>query len=134
MRILFDTNVILDVLLDRKPFSNVATELLEKVESGVLVGYISATTVTTIHYLAAKSVGPEKSRIEIAKLISLFEIAPINRAVIEMAIKSRVADFEDAVLCEAARHVGIDGIVTRNVKDFKQSDLKIYDPVELVKM
>lgn len=134
MRILVDTNVILDVLLDREPFSNVATQLLEKVENGILVGYLSATTITTIYYLTAKSIGREKAQIEISKLLSLFEVAPINRTVIEMAIRSKVSDFEDAVLCEAARHVGADGIVTRNIKDFKQADVNIYSPAELIKL
>ena len=74
MRILFDTNVILDVLLDREPFSDAATQLLENVENGSLVGYLSATTITTIHYLAAKSIGKEKAQIEISKLLSTIEI------------------------------------------------------------
>lgn len=134
MRILFDTNVVLDVLLDRGPFADVATELFEKVEHGILTGYICATTVTTIHYIASKAIGPEKAQSEIEKLISLFEIAPVNRAVIEMAFKSKVTGFEDAILCESARHIEATGIVTRNVSDFRQADMTIYSPVELAEI
>jgi len=134
LRILFDTNVVLDVLLDREPFADVATKLFEKVENGALAGYICATTVTTIHYLVSKALGGERSQVEIEKLLSLFEIAPVNRAVIEMALKNKIADFEDAILCESARHVEANGIVTRNVRDFRKSDLTVYDPTELAEI
>lgn len=132
MRILFDTNVILDVMLDREPFADAASALLEQVENGVMAGYLSATTITTIHYLASKAIGKEKAQTEIEKLVSLFEVAPINRAVLEAALKSRMADFEDAVLSEAAKAVGVDGIVTRNIKDFKSAGISIYNPIELL--
>ncbi|MFA4835439.1 MAG: PIN domain-containing protein [Dehalococcoidia bacterium] len=132
MRILFDTNVILDVMLDREPFADAASALLEQVENGVIAGYLSATTITTIHYLASKAIGEEKAQTEIEKLFSLFEVAPINRAVLEAALKSRMADFEDAVLSEAAKAVGVDGIVTRNIKDFKRAGISIYNPIELL--
>jgi len=132
LRILFDTNVILDVMLDREPFADAASALLEQVENGVIAGYLSATTITTIHYLASKAIGEEKAQTEIEKLFSLFEVAPINRAVLEAALKSRMADFEDAVLSEAAKAVGVDGIVTRNIKDFKRAGISIYNPIELL--
>ena len=134
MKVLFDTNVILDVMLDRKPFSNVSAQLFSKVESGDIIGYISATTVTTIHYLAVKVVGTGKAKSEIDKLFTLFEVAPVNRAVLEEAAKSNITGFEDAVIHGAARHVGVDAIVSRNVKDFKRSILPVYTPNELSKI
>ena len=131
MRILFDTNVILDVLLDREPFSHSATRLMDKAETGVLTGYLSATTITTIYYLVAKTIGRKRAQNEVSKLLSLFEVAPVNRPVVEAALKSKLIDFEDAVLVEAARQVGADGIVTRNVRDFNRADMVIYTPAEL---
>ncbi len=133
MKVLFDTNVVLDVLLDRKPYSNASAQLFSKVESGDIVGYICATTVTTIHYLAVKVVGAGKAKSEIDKLLTLFEIAPVNRAVLENAATSNITDFEDAVIHEAARHVGVDAIVSRNIKDFKRALLPVYTPNELSK-
>ena len=59
MKTLFDTNVILDVLLDREPFSDEASFLLSKVERAEIVGFICATTVTTIYYIASKALGPK---------------------------------------------------------------------------
>ena len=92
MRILFDTNVILDLLLDREPFSFAAAELFLLVEAGEITGYVCATSVTTIHYLARKVIGDRTAVEEINKLMKLFEIAPVNRAVLDAAIASGFND------------------------------------------
>ena len=134
MKMLFDTNVVLDVMLDRKPFVNTAEQLFSKVEMGGIIGFVSATTITTIYCLATKAIGSDHAKLEINKLLSLFEIAPINRAVLESAIKLNFPDFEDAVLHEAARHIDAQAIVTRNINDFKHSTLNIYTPEELIKL
>ena len=134
MNILFDTNVILDVMLDRTPFSEPASQLMSLVERGEISGIICATTVTTIHYLSTKVLGKNKSQNQIKDLIALFEIASVNRTVIEDALKSRFTDFEDAVIYQAANHAAAEGIVTRDPKGFKQSKLPVYSPVELLKI
>lgn len=132
MNILFDTNVILDVMLDRPPFSDPASQLLSLVEQGEISGILCATSVTTIHYLSAKALGKNKSQKQIKNLITLFEIASVNRAVIEKALKSTFNDFEDAVIYQAAHHAGAESIVTRDPKGFKKSELPVYNPVELL--
>ena len=104
MRILFDTNVILDVLLDREPFSSTAAKLFSEVEAGNIAGYVCATTITTLHYLASKVMGAASAKEQINKLTMLFEIAPVNRAVLDAALLSEFKDFEDAVVHEAALH------------------------------
>jgi predicted nucleic acid-binding protein len=132
MKTLFDTNVILDVLLDREPFSNDASLLLSKVEQSEIIGFICATTVTTIHYIATKALGPQSASKHIQSLLSLFVIAPVNRVVLENAAASKFADFEDAVLHEAACHAGAKYIVTRNIGDFKNSKLPVFEPGEFI--
>jgi predicted nucleic acid-binding protein len=132
MKTLFDTNVILDVLLDREPFSEDASFLLSKVEQSEILGFICATTVTTIHYLATKALGPQAATRHIQSLLSLFVIAPVNRIVLENAVASQFKDFEDAVLHEAALHAGVEYIVTRNLSDFKKSKLPVYEPREFI--
>jgi predicted nucleic acid-binding protein len=134
VKILFDTNIILDVLLDREPFSDLALKLVSKVEKKEIKGFLAATTVTTIYYLAFKVVGKKKADLEISKLLSIFQIAPVNISVLTEAIKTKFNDFEDAVLHEAAKQVDVQGIVTRNPKDFKNATLSIYSPEELHKM
>ena len=130
---LFDTNVVLDVLLDREPFATVGAHLFSEVERGALPGYMCATTVTTIHYLMQKALGAEHARQKMRNLMRLFEVAPVNRAVLEAALVSRLIDFEDAVLHETALHVRAEGIVTRDPAGFKGARLPVYTPDELWK-
>lgn len=134
MKILFDTNIILDVLMDRIPHSDVAVELFSKVEEGIITGYLCGTTITTVFYLAAKSVGTARAREEIRKLLRLFEVAPVNRHILEAALVLDFTNFEDAVIHEAARHIGADAIVTRNQKDFKKSGIPVYFSKEMAKI
>jgi hypothetical protein len=95
---LFDTNVVLDVLLDREPFATVGAHLFSYVERGTIPGYLCATAVTTIHYLMQKALGADQGRQKIRNLMRLFEVAPVNRATLEAALVSRLGDFEDAVM------------------------------------
>jgi len=134
LRILFDTNVILDVLLDREPFSTTAAKLFSKVETGEITGYVCATTITTIHYLARKVIGTGSAMEEINKLMTLFEIAPVNRAVLDAALSSGFKDFEDAVVYEAALYKEVQGIVIRDFNDFKSSKINVFSPEELLLM
>ena len=132
MKILFDTNIILDLLLDRRPFANHAQALFEKVESGKIEGYIGATTVTTLDYLLSKSLSVKDAKKIIKKLLKLFEVAPINRLILEDALDSGFSDFEDAVLHFAAVHCGIQAIVTRDATGFAKAQLAIYSPQALL--
>lgn len=134
MRVLFDTNVILDVLLEREPFVNDALYLLAKVERAEITGFICATTVTTIYYLVNKALGKKEADRHIKTLLSVFEIAPVNRAVLEEALNLEFSDFEDAVLYSSALTVGADCIVTKNRADFRKAKIPVYTPDELVKV
>ncbi len=134
MKVLFDTNVVLDLLLDREPFSTLAAQLFSRVEGGEVEGSICATTVTTVHYLARKAVGNRQARGEVQKLLDLFEVAPVDRTVLEGALTSKFADFEDAVLHQAALNAGVQGIVTRNIQDFKGAKIPVYSPEELARL
>lgn len=133
-KVLFDTNVVLDVLLDRPPFADIVAVLFVKVDQGLVRGYLCATTLTTIHYLAAKTVGTKQAEEYVKLLLNLFEVAPVTRTVLEVALQAGFADFEDAVLYEAARHAGVDAIVTRDLQDFKLAQLPVYTPTELAEI
>ncbi|NTU42651.1 MAG: PIN domain-containing protein [Nitrospirales bacterium] len=134
MKILFDTNVVLDVLMDRHPFSEAAVGLFSRVEAGTITGYLCGTTITTVYYIASKAIGAAGAREGIKKLLTLFEVAPINRVVIESALSADFNDFEDAVIHESACHVGADAIVTRNQKDFGKSRIPVHTPTELSRL
>ena len=134
MKILLDTNIVLDILMDRMPFADSAVELFSKVEDGTIIGYLCGTTITTVYYLASKAVGAARAQEEIRKLLNLFEVAPVNRHVLEAALVADFNDFEDAVIHEAACHVGANAIVTRNQKDFKKSRIPVYSSEEMAKI
>lgn len=131
---LFDTDVILDLLLDREPFAEDSAQILSRVEKGTITGYVCATTVTTLYYLAAKVAGALRAKKNIQKLLSLLEVAPVNRAVLEAALAGKFDDFEDGVVSEAAHHVGARAIITRNLKHFKSSAVPAYSPTEILDM
>jgi predicted nucleic acid-binding protein len=123
---------VLDLLLEREPFAAAASELFSRVEAGEIEGCLCATTITTIHYLAARAVGARQALLAVRKLLAIFEIAPVNRPVLAGALESRLGDFADAVLQEAARQVSATAIVTRNPRDFRRAVLPTYSPAELV--
>ncbi|MFN2400075.1 MAG: PIN domain-containing protein [Gemmatimonadaceae bacterium] len=130
---LFDTNVVLDVLLARQPHAPVAVQLFELVARKDLAGVLGATTVTTIYYLAAKAAGAKAARRHVATLLGLFDVAAVTRAVLADALTLGFRDYEDAVLHEGARHAGATGIVTRDAAGFRRARLRIYTPDELLR-
>jgi predicted nucleic acid-binding protein len=132
VRVLVDTNVVLDVLLDRRPFAEAATQVFALVEESRIEGFLCATTVTTVDYLLGQALAPAKAREALQGLLNLFEIAPVNRPVLEQALRSGITDFEDAVLEQAGRLVAVDAITTRNVRDFEKSTVTVFDPLELI--
>jgi len=120
--------------LDRRPFSTPAAQLFSKVESEEVSGYLCATTVTTVHYLACKAVGVKKALTGIKQLLTLFSVASVNRAILEAALTSRFKDYEDAVFHEAALQAMTNGIVTCNTGDFKFAKIPVYLPEELLQI
>jgi predicted nucleic acid-binding protein len=134
LKILLDTNIVLDLLMDRMPFVDAAVELFSRVEDGTITGYLCGSTITAVHYLASKAVGAARAQEEIGKLLHLFEVAPVNRQVLETALAAGFSDFEDAVIHEAACHMGAETIVTRNAKDFKRSRIPVYTSDEMAKI
>ena len=132
MKVLFDTNVVLDHLLAREPHADNAERLLNLVDTGRIEGFICSTTATTIYYLASKSVGTQAAMDHLRKLLAIFAVAGVDRGVLQGALDLDFPDFEDAVLHEAACNVGAAAIVTRNGKDFAGSALPVFDPAELL--
>jgi predicted nucleic acid-binding protein len=132
MTVLFDTNVILDVLLAREPYADTAAKLMSMAQRGTIKGLIGATTVTTIHYLATKAVGAKAARTHLKSLLSIFEVAAVDRDILTQALDCGFPDYEDAVLHQAAIATGAAGIVTRNTKDFTKSKIAVFTPEELL--
>jgi predicted nucleic acid-binding protein len=132
MRVIFDTNVVLDVLLEREPHARVAAQLMSLVDEGHLEGLMCATTVTTVYYLASKAGGAKRAASLVATLLDVFQVAPVDRDVVVGALGLGFADFEDAVIHEAAALAGATAIVTRNGRDFQGATIPVFAPVELL--
>lgn len=132
MKVLFDTNVVLDVLSQREPHVEAAAKLFALVDNGCVQGSICATTATTIFYIAAKTLGDRRAREEVRGLLGLFEVAAVDKSVLDSALGVDFSDYEDAVAHEAARAVGATVIVTRDRRDFANSLIPAMDPEELL--
>jgi predicted nucleic acid-binding protein len=102
MRILFDTNIVLDVLEERDPYHADAATLFSAVDRGWLTGLLCATTITTIHYIARQTLGAGRTREQLRKILGMFIVAPVTHAIIVDALELGFPDYEDAVLHEAA--------------------------------
>lgn len=132
MKALIDTNVIVDVLTGREPFFADSASVLDQAERGEFVAWTCATTVTTVFYLVRRHLGTQATIAKIKDLIAICPVAPVNQSVVDSALNSRFADFEDAVLHHSAVLAGADCIVTRNEADFRESSLVVYSPAQFL--
>ena len=132
MNALIDTNVIVDVLSRREPFFGDSSLVLDRAERGDFVGWVCATTVTTIFYLVKRTIGAQSARERLKDLTSICRVAPVHQAVIDTAVQDRFPDFEDAVLHHSAVLAGAECIVTRNAADFRDSSLLVYTPPQFL--
>ena len=122
MKVLFDTNVILDALYRRPPYYQAAASLMNRVEGKQLQGFLSAHSVTTIDYLTTKAYDRETAT----------KAAEVNQATLSLALDLLFEDYEDAVLCQAGISAGAEVLVTRNLRDFRKASLPTYSPQELL--
>lgn len=127
--LLLDLNVILDVILDRRPDADAAAALWGAIEAGQGRGLIPAHGITTIFYLIEKARGGVFARKGIERLISVFGVAPVNEAVVRRALAFAWPDFEDAVCAAAAEASGCEAIVTRDPRGFPDAPLPVVDPI-----
>lgn len=131
-RVLLDVNVVLDVLLDRKPFADASSAIWAAIERGEAEGLLSAHAVTTLHYLNAKAVGVRMATETTDALLSVFDVAPVDEAVLHSAVSLEWKDFEDAVTAAGARRAKCDAVITRNPRDFKGAAVRVLTPAEAV--
>lgn len=132
MKVLVDTNVLLDVFLERESFFGPSAQVVGLVEQGKIDGWLGATTVTTIFYLLAKALSDEEAILNIRKLLKIFQVSGINRVILEDALDSSFKDYKDGVLYQSAVHSKLDVIITRNQRDFTKSVLPVYSPAEFL--
>lgn len=134
MKIFLDTNILLDVLLKRDPFYADSLEVLKLCEDQKYEAWISIVSVANVFYIGNKFVGKHESLRVIEILMQYLNVASGSTELVKMAIESKFSDFEDALQnATATKTKGIKAIITRNVKDFRNSQLPAFTPLEFLK-
>jgi len=134
-RVLLDTDVILDFFFDRKPFSEDAAKVLALCESRVIEGFITPVILSNVYYLLRQVDKHDKIIDKLRQLMEIIDVLVIDKNVIKEALGSDFKDFEDALQNFAAEKDGqIDVIITRNIKDFRKSNLGVMDPKGYLKV
>ena len=133
MKALIDTNVVIDSLQSREGFLEDARQIMLRITD--YEGYIAASSITDIFYLQSRFFrSKKKAKQNLNDLLKLFSILDTTANDCRNALRNDAPDFEDAVLLESAMREGLDAIVTRNKKDFKNASIKIYTPSEFLKI
>jgi predicted nucleic acid-binding protein len=131
-RVLFDLNVLLDVLMNREPFVADSARLWALAETGQIQGFVAGHSLTTLFYLYRRQNSIEKVYQVLRKILQIFDVAIIDRNVIESAIDLNWRDFEDAVQAMSAEEVGCDYLVTRDPDDFQDQQMTIIQPADFL--
>ncbi|HEY9708423.1 MAG TPA: PIN domain-containing protein [Oculatellaceae cyanobacterium] len=133
MRVLVDTNIMLDALLEREPFVRDARALLEAIDSGQIEGYVTATTLTNIFYIVRRQTRSiERASLAVSETLAAMQICSVDRDILEAAFAYNLRDFEDAVQLACAIAENLDAIITRNPQDFTGATLPILSASELL--
>lgn len=133
--IFLDTNIVIDFLADRKPFSLYAAKLFNFSLLGEVKLYVSAISYNNIYYILRQSQSSAQTLKLLDELSEMTGIADVTKNIIKKSLKSGFKDFEDAIQYNCALSLSkVDFIVTRDTKDFKKSSLSIMTPEEAVRL
>ena len=133
-KVLLDTDVLMDFFFDRKPFSRYSTELINLCAEKEVKGYTTPVIISNVYYLLRKTAKHSEIVEKIKQLLTIIEILKMDKNAVMDALNSNFKDFEDALQnFSAIEHGEIKIILTRNLKDFKHSDLAILSPETYLK-
>lgn len=131
MKVLVDTNIVLDIALNRKPFVADAALIWRLAEQRVITACLSNTSITDIFYIVRKHAGQDKARDFVADILDTFRLADIDEAGFRDALASGMSDFEDAVQYVVCTRNNCDVLATRNKADYGNRP-NVLDPAELI--
>lgn len=132
LRVLADTNVLLDLVLAREPWASQAKVLWDLRAQGRVLIHVVASILTDIFYICRKQVGVDRARMAVEECLRRCIIVPVDRAILEISLALPRADFEDNVQIACAQAAQLDLIVTRNVADFVHSTVPAVEPPSIV--
>ena len=130
--LLIDTNVVLDVVLERRPWVEDASTLLDAIARGRAAGYIAGHAVTTVYYIVERERDRSVAGTAVSDLLDLLQVVPLGSDDFRRAIGLGLTDFEDAVQVAACLLVGASFLVTRNARDFKGAPVSPRSPGEIL--
>jgi len=130
MQVLLDTNVVLDVLLERAPWFDDARALWQAHQAEQLTACITATSLTTIAYISQRLTDRPRARQAVQLCLDTFVIIAVDRSILERAQQLSGSDYEDNVQIASAEAAGLDAVVTRDQDDFRGSPLPIWSPAD----
>src|SRR4051794_5518168 len=128
IRVLLDTDIVLDYLLPRAPYVMTAMKIWDAADHGAFEPFVASITPVNLYYIARKLKGDAEARTAVQGLLAVCQIAIADRAALQYALTLRMKDYEDAVQVATARSLSLDAIVTRNISDYGEADLPILTP------
>ena len=132
MRVLIDGNILLDVLQNREPHAETSSKVWKLCETGRAEGFVSTLTFANLVYVMRKELTPEKIR-EVLKILTLiFRFADLSAADMTKAAEMKWTDYEDAVQAATAERIHASAIITRNVRDYRESAVPAFTPGEFL--
>lgn len=133
--IFIDTDVIIDFLIDREPHSREAAIIFTLIEQKKLKGYVSSLTFSNLYYVLRKVESHNKVIVKLDTISRMFTILKVDQQTIKNAIASGFADFEDSIQYNCALdYKKTDVLITRNIKDYKGSEIPVMTPADYLKM
>lgn len=134
MKCMIDANIILDVLSKRKPYYEDSAKIWKLCETNKIKGYISVLSFADIVYILRKELDSEQIQIVLSGLKLIFNFTELQPEDLFNAAELKWDDFEDTIQETSAKRIKAEYIITRNIKDFKNSSLKVYSPSEFLKL
>ena len=135
MKVLIDTNIILDILLAREPFVRDSVEILRLAEEKKIEGFVTANTIVDIIYITKKYISDKNVRESTVKtIVNILDITGANKSDILKAFDMEFADYEDALQTQCAMKIKADYIITRDLNDFLMSPVKALTPTQFLSL
>jgi predicted nucleic acid-binding protein len=131
--VFLDTNVLMDILANRQPFYKSSSAIYKLGLSKKVLFYTSSNTISTLHYLLKKFIEEDKIRMALDEITNAITIIPVDITIIKKSLKSSHKDFEDAIQIISAQSINtMDCIVTRDLKDYKNTEINVFTPDEFL--
>lgn len=134
-KLFVDSDVVIDFFTDREPHANPASELFELNEQGSVKLYLSAVSINNIYYIVRRFLGQKKTLEVLETLTEMTEIVGTTKKEIIQALKNNFTDYEDSIQYSCALTIkDVDAIITRNIKDYRNSSIAVMTPLNFLKM